>query len=626
MDKLFIGIGVSKTHGFDSLPGVWSGIDAIAQWAKDNDHLKVVVTDEGNKDVTPDRIRAAVEPELKLGLGRIIVYFCGHGIKAGSDQYWLLSGDNTLPECRISRDEFRRMLAKWGPKQISVFADACRSPMKFSGMASWVINKRPPKGRVPRTLVESFYSTEDWSPAYAVGDDGRDDGRKGECLFTTVLHEALTFKDTGAVNRFARYPGFDENAQLITSGSLISHLRKAVPDRVAAEAYGRLQNPECNIGLEAPDDIYAVRELPPGAQHEGANRGGIGSEPAPVATTDPDELVGKTASEWRNDFVELAYQSIDSMNLSPLAVRSENLPRVLGFREEVHDMREAQVEQYRFFVFDTDPAHGFIKGSSSSTFLVGAELQNGFNFMPVVAHEELYCALSFEFGIDELDYHSGIPAELTTLGYGSIYMNPEYGRRTDGPEWMEPLQWVRGPGALKALTNGGLSSADRFLVASAARRVKHKDPTLGVVAAYLYDAIGDVDNIRRMCWFYAEYGQDIPFDIALLADLPIVSARGRLTIDIPAIAKADVSAFDKDLPDYVSRATEEVAEAGVAGCMPMTRGGWSRLHTTGLELHRELLDLADELTDASLTTFRGEATMEAMSELLGRCTTTAEMA
>ena len=42
---------------------------------------------------------------------------------------------------------------------------------------------------------------------------------------------------------------------------------------------------------------------------------------------------------------------------------------------------------------------------------------------------------------------------------------------------------------------------------------------MGVISAYLYDAIGDMKSIRRMASFYAKYSQAIPYDIALLGGL-----------------------------------------------------------------------------------------------------------
>jgi hypothetical protein len=45
------------------------------------------------------------------------------------------------------------------------------------------------------------------------------------------------------------------------------------------------------------------------------------------------------------------------------------------------------------------------------------------------------------------------------------------------------------------------------------------DPLVGVISAYLYDSIGDIDSIRQMAFYYAKAQQAIPYDIALLASL-----------------------------------------------------------------------------------------------------------
>ena len=51
------------------------------------------------------------------------------------------------------------------------------------------------------------------------------------------------------------------------------------------------------------------------------------------------------------------------------------------------------------------------------------------------------------------------------------------------------------------------------------------NPLLGVIAAWLYDAAGDRDSVRRLTMLYAEHRQPVPFDIALLAGVP--GRRGR---------------------------------------------------------------------------------------------------
>ncbi|MGO4835024.1 hypothetical protein AB4144_22475, partial [Rhizobiaceae sp. 2RAB30] len=63
---------------------------------------------------------------------------------------------------------------------------------------------------------------------------------------------------------------------------------------------------------------------------------------------------------------------------------------------------------------------------------------------------------------------------------------------------------------LKALMTGLLTADLVQPLAAQLRDLKHKDPLYGIAAAYLYDRIGDLDGIRRMCLFYADHKQGVP--------------------------------------------------------------------------------------------------------------------
>ena len=90
--------------------------------------------------------------------------------------------------------------------------------------------------------------------------------------------------------------------------------------------------------------------------------------------------------------------------------------------------------------------------------------------------------------------------------------------------------------ALDALETGAIRSEQAADWAADLRRFKHADPVLGVIAAYLYDAVGDVENIRRMASYYAVHGEAVPYDIALLAALTARRTEHGFEVDVPAIS------------------------------------------------------------------------------------------
>ncbi len=107
------------------------------------------------------------------------------------------------------------------------------------------------------------------------------------------------------------------------------------------------------------------------------------------------------------------------------------------------------------------------------------------------------------------------------------------------------------------------------------RMEKHANPVLGVISAYLYDAIGDQDSIRRMAFFYVQHDQAIPYDIAFLADL---SSHGSSTdrhraVIVPALQAREPRTPGEAQVSWTTCATPEV-RGFVGGHMPWMRRGW----------------------------------------------------
>lgn len=130
--------------------------------------------------------------------------------------------------------------------------------------------------------------------------------------------------------------------------------------------------------------------------------------------------------------------------------------------------------------------------------------------------------------------------------------------------------------ALAEMESGALRANDATDLATALRRGKHNDPMLGVLSAYLYDSIGDVDNIRRMAFFYAQFNQEIPYDIALLAQLPCVLRGGSLRAHVPPVHAREARTQSEQSYDWTHSATLP-REGKVGGRWPWMRQGWAFL-------------------------------------------------
>jgi hypothetical protein len=172
---------------------------------------------------------------------------------------------------------------------------------------------------------------------------------------------------------------------------------------------------------------------------------------------------------------------------------------------------------------------------------------------------------------------------------------------------------LHGTEALKGLSEGTLNSDDIRLFTRTMRIAKHFDPMLGIVAAYLYHRIGDIDNIRRMCYYYRVHNQDVPFDIAMLAGVPLErnSEKNCFVINVPEVKEIPKADRTENAPDFTWEHTPPV-NVNVAGITPILRVGWQYLRNSKHQIHRQCLELIDNLTEAPIATFSGKEVGKAL--------------
>jgi hypothetical protein len=127
--------------------------------------------------------------------------------------------------------------------------------------------------------------------------------------------------------------------------------------------------------------------------------------------------------------------------------------------------------------------------------------------------------------------------------------------------------------ALALLESGPLRADLATDLALQLRKWKHADPVLGVISAYLYDAIGDLDSIRRMASFYIENGQEIPYDIALLGGLNGVKTELGFKVQVPEV-KERSPRTEAERNKYWTYCHTPPRSGFVAGLWPWMRQGW----------------------------------------------------
>ena len=607
---LFIVIAVHKARTLDVLDGVLQSAGAVSDWAGKYGYDRVVVTDDPvqppeQRPVTVERIRALLPAKVLLDRPRIVVYFCGHGLHAPGDQHWVLSAGPG--QRRISAVGFRDALETYGTPQVAIFSDACRTPWVEGASIDNVIDNYP--GEVEGADKDKFYSTRAGQASYAIP---ARNGGPAYCVFSRTLMEALDAPEPRA--EFLDEAYLAGKRLVLSSQSLARFLKTAVPLR-APDGDSR-QKPQCEGVFVPTDNIY--REWPPGSAMIEDDRPPGGLPPAAPLPGGPpslnlsaislrgdtltrelrEERHNLSRSEWRGPLMEEAAKALDKQ------------PR-LGAGTRIYiDSGRAPVEDVEIVVIGAAALKPLQVSRDKHVFDLSLPqkpswpliARAGDLFAPFVSFRDLWAVLAFRQrppnpNLDEMDAPNGL--EL-------LNWRPFYGAPSSYRDTVE---------ALKGLTLGVLTVEDVWRLATPLRWGKHANPMLGIVAAYLYNNVGDIDAIRRMSAFYKVHGQDLPFDIALLARVPLRRDDNGFGfwVKMPGVAELAKDKRPVDAPDFTWKATKETTHS-VAGATPLLPAGWRLLRDSKHRIHKRCDEIQPSLTNSAISTFAGKENGKVLRE------------
>ncbi|WOS67039.1 MULTISPECIES: caspase family protein [Sinorhizobium] len=625
---LFIAIAVHRPRYMPILPGVLEANDKICAWAARRNY-DVVQIDDRNAPVTVNRIREHLTPDLEdgpdpsllLDRDRIVVYFCGHGIAAWPDQYWILSPGPNQSRDRISANGFRDVLASYDPLQIAFISDACRSPGALSGTGDPVLDRLEGSSRNPQKDI--FYSCREGTSSFAMPATASE---PAYLIFSSVLMKALSAPDGANIDPLLA----QLNRQAVTSQSLSDYLESNVP--AAALGVDRQQAPQCDPGFRPLNHIYEEFTFPdsldddpddddPTFSDGGADlslfefdaddasdfsEGAFGQDGDEPSVFDDmaaylrrqyrsrekeriergqAERFELSRSEWRAPLVTLIGEELSkaSPDRSSIAIVGSRRAHIIfqGQREAPSRRRlatDALGSSVDFFTV------GKIGRRSSKT----ACLRYGDRSLSLVP---IFRDMHVVTSVEDFEDEQGIEF----LSWVSVYGDPREDRLLHSAE------------ALKGLSQGYLRSADAKKIAGQIRYAKHLDPMMGIVAAYLYNAVGDIDNIRRMAYYYTTHSQPIPFDIAMLAGLELIRSEHGFSVEVPAVPRALEQ--DRGAPNFTQVATPN-ASGNVAGLAPVLRMGWPYLRESRHSFHKSCWRFIDHLASSPVTTFTSRSAVQ----------------
>jgi Caspase domain len=563
-----LAIGVSDAPPLPFLSGAVNGARAFHEWAQALGYESRLVTDE-DEPVTAQRVRSELEallPGDETVIHRLLVYFAGHGvIREVEEGLWLLSDWNH--ELRaVAVEALRRRLDRYGVSQVAFFADACRSLPADVDTADLTPDALLGKGPAPRSptppAVDKFIAAQDGTTTFMIPGADPDDDR---CLFSGVLLEALWGTQQKAFS--ALLPG------KVTSRSLGAFLQAEVSK--VAEGYRLTLVPSWSSTFPEGDDVY------------------FGEGPAVTPPVFPpwppaEDLI---ALDGAVTGAELELRDV------PEARRPDSLLEDQMRNQELPD----PFELLSGFVVDGEAVVAIWTGPDvvaeahgRPDWLRVRRAAGGPLDVPAPVLIELVSGL-FAAATALPDFIASVVATdrgVAALVYREIYAQPTASTATEE--------------AIVQLERGGLRADDATDLAAELRHEKHADPVRGVISAYLYDSIGDVESIRRMAFFYLQHDQAIPYDIALLAQLEGEKREdGLLWATVPAVPERAPRTEKESGLGWTHSATEQRTGV-VGGFWPWLRQGWAFLDDPAEDgstlVLPGLIEAADDLTPARFTT------------------------
>jgi hypothetical protein len=544
-----IAIGVADATPLPYLSGAVNGARAFHEWASQVGYDSRLLTDE-DAPVTLLRLRQELELVLEPADGtihRMVLYFAGHGlIREAEEGLWLLS-DWDSEQRAVAVEVLKRRLYMHDIQQIAIFADCCRSLPRDILAADLtpdgVLGRGPNQpDKIPP--IDKFIATQDGTTAFMVPGASPEADR---CLFSGVLMEGLWAIKPEALSKVVK--------DKVTSRSLGKYLEGEVPKR--AESYSRKLVPNVSPTFPEGDDIYFY----PGSG-DAPKPPPLPEWPAP-ANVVPMEI--EEPERTRRSGEAAASRGSDEAKRG-LSSRSERLIKKIQEQQ-----RPQHFETGAGFAVDG----GLVKCVWTTPDVI-AEPHGKPNWWRLRHQNNSILATSapvlIEFNDGVFAAVAAMPSFITTVLRDGPGISALIYRKVDQPVETAAVAEK----AIAKMESGALRAADATNLAVKLRLEKHNDPVLGVISAYLYDSIGDIDSIRRMAFYYTLYGQPIPYDIALLAQLRGKRRNNVIRTKVPAVRERKARTEGEQKYDWTRSATN-AQDGEVGGSWPWMKQGWAFL-------------------------------------------------
>lgn len=548
MRRVCIAVGVSRAEGLEPLRAAATAAEEVGQWAEltgfaRKEDICVLTDRDPTKPVTIERIAQAFRQLLPMGTqtDALLLHFAGHGLREDNTRTLWLPTDWRTQLRAIAVERLKNRLSDFGIANVTIISDACKALANDRDTSDLtpdgVLGAGISAGKRP--IFDRYDATHDVEAAFMIPGPTPAQSR---CLFSGALIEAL-WGATEALD--PHHPG------KVTPGSLADYLSSRVSE--LCRTYRLNCEPQCLPG-RPPDHLIYFDQ----AQVNAALIPPLPAWPKPVHEREqpneaPARVVEKDAFDRCEAAAEVSVSHVERFSFGGATFRR-------GWDT--------------FAAFDV----GQITHPDVANLMLGGCLATAvWSTGSVHRVTDRQWLAGFEGNAQQLvvEYSDGVFVPLLVYRrLTTVAVRDERGANcwllcspdASGGDMFRAIE------ILQRMQSGDLPPSEVDKVVAELRMSKHGNPMVGAICAYLYDYVGDLDSIRRMAFFYAQYHQPIPYDIALMGELRVRTQDLMSIAEVPAVEARSFSG-KTGVPDFVTRATRS-ARGEIGGLCPWLRQGW----------------------------------------------------
>ena len=593
MKRAAILIGVHKVEKLPKLHAVLDGVKRMEEWALAQGmdrELVQTITDEDGGRVTGDDIQLAVMKSLKTdGLKQLIIYFAGHGVNIGYQEYWLLTHALEFANHSVNLAGSVARAMNSGGKHIVLLSDCCRTaPQTIQGLGAegTIIFPNPVAG-AERSHVDVFYATRLGEPSLEIknADEAADMFR---AVYTDTMLDALN----------GMYEDICEDddtlgVKVVRPWPLSKRLLKAVPIRVHERTNSLLttQVPDSQITSD-PTESW-ISDISKAKKKRTASFTGSSESrrAASFAVADVDATDSLLRAAIENENLDLA-TSLETLR-SPITRSGPTTGSGPSETNKLADAAEQNATAFGPFEFGSQCGFKF-RGAKISEAICNNDTQihdNG-TAVEVNAHDgPISILLVFESGYGALmpalpEFIGSLTLEehnLSDVAYEPSKNSWRWSEFESREKEIRQLRAVVAASSKRGVFRLQGEGADKL-----SRRMqlaKGIDPSLALCAAHAYANQGNDKWLQQMAMYLRSDLNKVPLDIAVLAGQ--VRSENTANIDwtvpfLPMLSQtwAFLPAYEVELPEGLETIHRHLAASSL----------WSLYTPDGVKLIREAIN------------------------------------